>query len=537
MPAIILSLAAAGVALYVVFKQNISSTVYDDLNTIVDVNAHYCEELIADGKSRDEVLKSLRAVFSKVVIGKDGFIFVVGPGGDMLIHKKVEGKNWAKKPHIAHILKDRNGFHRYLSPKTGTWKIASYRYIEKKDFIIVASSFEDDFIAEPLKAIIKYTIAIMTVLTAIGLVVATFMLGIFIRRPVNRLVRRFRDISEGEGDLTDTINEKRHDELGELSSLYNRFLERMRVVVDDVKNVVGSLAVSSKEMSDSLTQLSDDSQGQAAAAEEISATIEEVTAGSEKIAENTERQVDCLAGLGDQLKELAGMIYDMRGKVDSTLQISGNMSEEAQSGNQYLKAMNGSMSKIVESSREMINIIGIINDISDKINLLALNASIEAARAGEAGRGFAVVADEISKLADQTADSLKRIDGLIQENNNEIEAGMKNAEDTVQSISNIIERVSDLSTGMEEISGLMDRQIAMNSNVEERNSLVTQVSDEIRQSAQEQKLAFEEITRSVSNISELVQNIASSAEELSANSDNLDDMAQTLDGKVGYFKT
>ena len=81
--------------------------------------------------------------------------------------------------------------------------------------------------------------------------------------------------------------------------------------------------------------------------------------------------------------------------------------------------MNVSITNITESSQQVTDIISIIDDISDKINLLSLNAAIEAARAGEAGRGFAVVADEISKLADQTAASINDIDSLIRKNNNE----------------------------------------------------------------------------------------------------------------------
>jgi methyl-accepting chemotaxis protein len=106
--------------------------------------------------------------------------------------------------------------------------------------------------------------------------------------------------------------------------------------------------------------------------------------------------------------------------------------------------MDDGMKKIGASSGEMTGIVEIINSISDQINLLSLNAAIEAARAGDAGRGFAVVADAISKLADQTATSIKDIDGLIRANTEEIERGISNARTTIETISGIIEGVESI---------------------------------------------------------------------------------------------
>jgi len=142
------------------------------------------------------------------------------------------------------------------------------------------------------------------------------------------------------------------------------------------------------------------------------------------------------------MDELTGIIEQISSKVNETLSLSQLMTNESKEGDQALEIMTKSMNKIRNSSSEMVNIIAIINDISDKINLLSLNAAnllslnaaIEAARAGEQGRGFAVVADEISKLADQTAGSLKDIEKLIVENNNEIAVGIESSSKTVKII-------------------------------------------------------------------------------------------------------
>ena len=96
-------------------------------------------------------VKTLSAALNKKIkIGRTGFLFVVDGKGKLVIHKKAQGENWFKKPHINHIVKQKNGHHRYVSPKTGTYKIASFSYLPKRDWIVVASYFEDHALNGPL---------------------------------------------------------------------------------------------------------------------------------------------------------------------------------------------------------------------------------------------------------------------------------------------------------------------------------------------------------------------------------------------------
>ncbi|HPW51591.1 MAG TPA: methyl-accepting chemotaxis protein, partial [Spirochaetota bacterium] len=191
---------------------------------------------------------------------------------------------------------------------------------------------------------------------------------------------------------------------------------------------------------------------------------------------------------------------------------------------------------ILESSKEMTGIVDIINNISEQINLLSLNAAIEAARAGEAGRGFAVVADEISKLADQTASSIKEIDRFIQQNNDQISRGRSSVESANMTISKVIENINVISGMMNDLGKFMQSQLQINETVNSEALRMRTRSEEIKTATEEQKNAIGEIVSSISSINDNTQVNATSAHDLAGNVEGLSKMAEELEHDVSFFK-
>jgi len=353
-----------------------------------------------------------------------------------------------------------------------------------------------------------------------------FVMGItfFILFSMGGVLRKFLDMA-GEVERAHKIA---RDE-AETSSRQNDF----------IKNILSSnsqeLYAFSESLSSSISTFTQNTQDQAAATEEVSASIEEINANMDLVRDNVDGQFSSIEDLSASMTRLSDMIRAMDSTVTEALSAIGSVSENARTGEQALVAMEESMRTINNSSDEIMGIITIINDISDRINLLALNASIEAARAGDAGRGFAVVADEISKLADQTAESIKNIDALIKTNRSEISHGSGTISTAVERINLIISDIDVIVEKISSISGEMETQTEANRAMNEGTAMVRTMSEQILHAMNEQKAALDEISRTVGSINELAQGNTRTSMGISESSGSLADKVKQMNLRIAGF--
>lgn len=339
-----------------------------------------------------------------------------------------------------------------------------------------------------------------------------------------------------DGDLTDRINLDQKDEMGQLAGVLNEAADGLKKLVSEIMMASKSLSGSAGEMVGTADNFSKQSQSMAASVEEITSSLEEISAGGDSIYDNIQYQHRRTQILIDNIKKVyslvdaEGLEMEKAKKVKSGLDV--NIEDVKSTINETMKLMKAA----AEDAGRMLDYTGLINDISERTNLLSLNASIEAARAGEYGKGFAVVADEIGKLAEQAGENTKSISGIVKITNDSMEKSSLALNEGISNIEKIFEGLSSFGSLVDEIAKLTDQIMEIDNVLKEDAEHFLKRADDIMKSMEEQKNAVSEIVKSTTTINESTQDMAAASEELSASSESMANNSKQLNNEIEYFK-
>lgn len=340
-----------------------------------------------------------------------------------------------------------------------------------------------------------------------------------------------------KGDFTHKVDFESNDEIGEIARSANKMIEQSTKTLDYLKGAAASLAASSEELTATSVSLGTSSGEQVHSVRTISAELNLVLDSISETTEYIGEQVNDISKAADSVSGLE----DMSNKIVDNMRKVKEQSDEsiitARKGDEMGSSASQAMSLIVDSSQKISEMVNMINDISDQINLLSLNASIEAARAGEAGRGFAVVAEEIGKLADKTSSQVKEIHALSTEISSSVQKGSDMVTSIRSAISGIMANISANSKSIEDIAVLTEQQAKNHYLIKNTMKNLEEKSHNIIEVANFQMSNSVSMKEAMNRIKDFATETASGSEEIAASSEELSSRAEDLSQLIEKFKT
>ncbi|MEK4050797.1 methyl-accepting chemotaxis protein [Bacillus pumilus] len=490
-------------------------------------------EQLADGSGVIGINVRLNTIVkdtNSIKIGKEGYAFVATADQHYIAHKTDKPGAKLTGDFISKLYDKKQGSFKYEyngQPKqmffdtneaTG-WKLAGTMYTGE--------------VKEAAQPVLDLTMIILAAAMAIGGIAIYFIIK-SIRKPLIELSESAEKISQG--DLTQHIEVRTHDEIGKLAQSFNEMSAKLKHVIQAVQNSIENVAASSEELT--------------ASAGQTTQATEHITTSIEQFSNSTEHQNDMIEKSSVQLNEMDRSLSHMVDTTSHMMESSIDSSKTAQAGGELVQKTAGQMQTIEQAvkeaelviqgleqkSKDITNILGVINGIADQTNLLALNAAIEAARAGEAGRGFSVVAEEVRKLAEQSVSSSKEIESLTNEIVEEIEksqkmfkqvagevqAGLNITDETKVSFEKITDKTSEMTEKMKQMNGTA-KELSHGSND------ISHAVNQIKELSRESSAGFQDIAASA-------EEQLASMEEISSSSATLSQMAEELRELIKQFK-
>ena len=368
---------------------------------------------------------------------------------------------------------------------------------------------------------------VVMIITVIGMLVS-LLFGFLVRKsitaPVNDLVDMSKDIAQGEGDLTKRIMVAGKDELGELSTWFNMFLERLNNMVSEIKKHAANINVSSQEMALGNQDLSNRTNQQSSSLEETATAMEEINSIVQNNAEDAKNANEITQKAQKSVVDSRTELLDA---VNNSIEMNQDMLQNLQSTN---KDVVSAMEEIMESSKKIEGIITLMNDIAFQTNLLALNASVEAARAGEHGKGFAVVASEVRKLAHRSSKASTEIGVLIQTSLGHINSGRNLVKDGEEGMDEMRTKIETMLNNLKSESDSNLNGIL--TSVKE----VSEVMGNIKVASEEQAEGVDQINKSIADMDRITQENSALVEQNTTASQHMAQEAEKLQKLLNTFK-
>jgi methyl-accepting chemotaxis protein len=377
-----------------------------------------------------------------------------------------------------------------------------------RDLIVLEKKLSKDQYSSA-KTIFNSALIISIIVFAAALILP-FAIGLFMKSlilaPIKKTVDAIETVSQG--DLTKRIDVSSSDEIGEMARHFNGF-------VDKLHDAITHVAQSSDAVSSAASTLDGATEQMAAGVEEAAMQVNSVATASEEMSKTSSEIAQNCVLAAKSSDEANQSVNTGEAVTQQTIGIMNRISDRVKDSAEVIKSLGARSDQIGQ-------IVGLINDVADQTNLLALNAAIEAARAGEHGRGFAVVADEVRKLAERTSHATKEISNTIYAMQAETKKAVASMEEGVNEVGIGTSEAAKSGEALKEILTQINR--------------VTAEINQIAVASEQETATTNEIASSIQQISEVMHETARRIQENATASSQLADLSSSLQAMVGQFR-
>jgi methyl-accepting chemotaxis protein len=473
--------------------------------------------------SLEEELKRIRAQFGSLVAGKTGYVYIIRPTdekgiGEFVLHPKFQDKQLTEvelpataRTAVTELLARKDGVFRYQMPDADgreREKLVVAATSTGWGWTVATGSWLDEYLEES-QALRNLFIGI-SLLAALLLSIIVFVLVNARLRGLGQLVHEVSRLSAG--DLRASVqaaDASSRNEVHVIAHAFNEMAQGIRQLVGGVASTSGQVGGAADELQEAARQAMQGSAQAAQSATGIAASVEELSVSVSQVADNANHA----ARISEDTKAVTENGRQVVGRAMSELErVASDIGESA-----------ALIESLGERSKQISSVVGVIREIAEQTNLLALNAAIEAARAGEQGRGFAVVADEVRKLAERTSMSTQEI---------------------ASTVNAILEETARAVTRMQNVSANMSGSVELAratgdalETIDERAQQTVSVVHGIADSTREQSSASQEIARLVESIVQSAEGSSNRAQRNSERAVNLQRLSAELQAQLSRFTT
>lgn len=516
-------------------RERLLSEKHKELQNYSSIAVAAIKSLYDAAPEGDQVSRaSAIAILSKIKYGTGSYFF--GQNSDVVTLFRSDstadiGKNFSDRRdangiyvnrELVRAAKDNTHFVYYSAPLPNNGeiqipKLAYSFYLPKWDMALGTAINLDDVEAQiaavsedleqRLHTMITSILVIALVLTVLFGVIGAILANTFLR-PLQQIQANLDDIAAGDGDLTCRLPVHSRDEVGELASSFNRFVEKIHRLVTQIVEMTGALTELVGQVASQAQRSERAMERQRHETDQVATAINEMSATASEVAKSAQGAADA-ARQTDREGQAAKLVVE-----GSIVRIHSLVSDIRSSG--------ASLDSLQNDVHAIVSVLGVIRSIAEQTNLLALNAAIEAARAGEAGRGFAVVADEVRALASRTQQSTQEIQNMI----DRLQNGTRDAVNAMRQSSDAGEITSEQA----------NKAGASLDAIAELIGTINTMNAQIASAAEQQTAVAEDINRSVHEIVEAVDSVAEETRHGSQTAESLAHLSTSLKQLVHQFR-